>query len=105
MRSRFTAFALGHDEHLLRTWHPSTRPAAVDLDADIRWSRLDIIDTDHGGPFDDAGTVEFVAHYRDADGRGSMRERSRFVREGSAWFYVDGDVGVSPPVGAGRFEP
>jgi len=29
----------------------------------------------------------------DADGaRGALRETSRFVREGGAWYYVDGDV-------------
>ena len=30
MRSRYTAFALGDAGHLWRTWHPRTRPPAVE---------------------------------------------------------------------------
>lgn len=105
MRSRFSAFALGDVAHLLRSWHPSTRPDALDLDVDIRWMRLDVLDRERGGPFDDDGVVEFEAFYRDAAGRGSMRERSRFVREAVGWQYVDGITGMSTSAGAGRFEP
>ena len=32
MRSRYSAFALGLAPYLLRTWHPSTRPASLSLD-------------------------------------------------------------------------
>jgi len=92
MRSRFTAFALGDTAHLRRSWHPSTRPARLDLEDDVRWLRLDILETVDGGPFDTAGVVEFEALFRDAAGRGSLRERSRFVRGGRTWLYVDGDV-------------
>jgi SEC-C motif-containing protein len=92
MRSRFTAFAIGDARHLLRTWHPSTRPARLDLDDDTRWQRLDILDQQLGGPFDDRGVVEFEAFYRDAQGHGSLRERSSFVREDRVWLYVDGTV-------------
>lgn len=91
MRSRFTAFALGDVAHLLRTWHPSTRPDRLDLE-DVRWQRLDILDQEAGGPFDDRGVVEFEAFYRDATGRGTLRERSSFVREDRLWLYVDGVV-------------
>ena len=94
MRSRFTAFAMGDTGHLLRTWHPSTRPERLDLDDDIRWQRLDILDQQLGGPFDDRGIVEFEAFYRGPDGRGSLRERSSFVRESRLWLYVDGVIGT-----------
>ncbi|MFC4139317.1 MULTISPECIES: YchJ family protein [unclassified Microbacterium] len=92
MRSRFTAFAIGDDAYLLRSWHPSTRPEDVDLDDATRWLWLEIGATTAGGPFDSEGTVSFAAAYRDASGRGELRERSRFVRESGEWFYVDGDV-------------
>jgi len=92
MRSRFTAFATADAQHLLRTWHPSTRPDRLDLDDGIRWQRLDILEIEHGGPFDDRGVVEFQAFYRDEHGRGTLRERSRFVREGGLWLYVDGVI-------------
>lgn len=90
MRSRFTAFALGDATHLLRTWHRSTRPVELELDSAIRWTRLDILDVEGGGPFDVDGIVEFEAFFREDGARGSMRERSRFVRESRNWFYLDG---------------
>lgn len=92
MRSRFTAFAIGDVSHLLRSWHPSTRPDDLHLDIGTRWVRLDILDHQAGGPFDSEGVVEFEAFYRDGDGRGSLRERSRFVRDGRVWQYLDGDA-------------
>ncbi|MFE6733694.1 YchJ family protein [Microbacterium sp. NPDC057650] len=93
MRSRFTAFAVGDAAYLLRSWHPSTRPEVLDLDEATRWLWLEISATEAGGPFDRDGVVAFVAAYRDASGQGELRERSRFVREGRDWFYVDGDLG------------
>lgn len=94
MRSRFSAFAVGDAAYLFDSWHPSTRPASVDLEEDTRWLRLDILSTSAGGPFDDRGEVAFEARYRTAEGdRGVLRERSRFVRERGRWYYVDGDVG------------
>lgn len=92
MRSRFTAFAVGDEAYLLRSWHPSTRPRRVEIDPGLRWLRLDIVDTVDGGPFDREGIVEFTAHYRSTDARGQLHERSSFVREGS-WLYVDGVTG------------
>lgn len=91
MRSRFTAFTIGESSHLLRTWHPSTRPDHLDLDDDMRWLRLDILEQVQGGPFDVDGIVEFEAFFRQSGERGSMRERSRFVREERVWFYVDAE--------------
>lgn len=92
MRSRYSAFAVGDAAYLRATWHPRTRPRDLELDPDVRWYRLDVLATTAGGPFDTAGTVEFRAHHRGPDGRGSLHEVSRFVREGGAWSYLDGDV-------------
>lgn len=90
MRSRFSAFAVGDPDYLLATWHPSTRPTELELDAERRWYRLDVIGTSGGSPFESTGTVEFEAYYRSPSGAGSQHETSRFVREGGRWFYVDG---------------
>jgi len=84
MRSRFSAFALGDSEYLLASWHPKTRPAALDLDPEVRWLGLDILDRVAGGPLATTGIVEFEAHYAG----GSQRERSEFVRETGRWYYV-----------------
>jgi SEC-C motif domain protein len=90
MRSRFSAFAVGDPDYLLVTWHPSTRPATLDLDDTLRWYRLDVLTTRDGGPSDTTGVVEFEAFYRSPVGHGSQHEVSRFSREGGLWSYLDG---------------
>jgi SEC-C motif-containing protein len=108
MRSRYSAFALGDVEHLLRTQrldHASLQPHAEQRRAleeacrRVRWLRLEILATEAGGAMDLEGTVSFRAHYRQSggraggDGRGVMRECSRFGREGGslagAWLYLE----------------
>ena len=96
MRSRYTAFAVRDLEHLLGSWHPRTRPPreelAGSLAQDVRWLRLEVLATAQGGPFDDTGTVEFVAISKSDQGRQEQHEASRFVREDGSWYYVDGDA-------------
>lgn len=92
MRSRYTAFATGDAGYLRATWHASTRPGSIELDEDLRWRRLVIVDRVAGGPFDGDGIVEFEAFWRQGDERGSLHERSRFARVDRRWFYVDGEV-------------
>ena len=96
MRSRYTAFAVRDLEHLLRSWHHSTAPAREELAAslaeEVRWLRLEIHGTEAGGPFEDAGVVDFSAISKGPGGRSVQRERSRFVREDGAWLYLDGEL-------------
>jgi SEC-C motif domain protein len=94
MRSRYSAFARGLAPYLLRTWHPSTRPDRLDLDAGMTWRALQIVDTVNGGPGDDTGVVEFRAIARTADGeRVEQHERSRFTKVAGRWLYLDGGTG------------
>lgn len=90
MRSRYSAFAVGDVDYLQATWHPSTRPASLELDESRRWYRLDILRTERGGPFDDVGVVEFRAYHRSDGAKGSQHETSRFSREDGRWRYLDG---------------
>lgn len=95
MRSRYSAYTRRDAAYLLRTWHSSTRPAVLDLeqDAGLRWLGLKILNRSAGGPEDGEGTVEFVARYKAVGGKaGRMHEVSRFVREGGAWYYLDGEI-------------
>ncbi|WP_458078176.1 YchJ family protein [Streptomyces sp. EMB26] len=87
MRSRYAAFVRRDGAYLLRTWHPRTRPARIDLDPAMRWTGLEILATEDGSAFHSTGTVTFRASYRG----GSLHERSRFERVDGAWVYVDGD--------------
>jgi len=59
MRSRFAAVRDADAERLLASWHPSTRPASLDLTDNPTWRGLQIIDTVAGGPDDDIGILEF----------------------------------------------
>jgi SEC-C motif-containing protein len=84
MRSRYSAFAVGDSAYLLRSWHPSTRPASLQLGR-TRWLSLEVVSAS-GGLFDTEGTVEFRATHDS----GVMQERSRFVKEQGRWLYLDG---------------
>ena len=91
MRSRYSAFARGLTGYLHATWHPSTRPAAIEaLPAGLRWlglevRRHEVRDADHA-------VVEFVARSKLGGRAERLHETSRFVREDGRWFYVDGDI-------------
>ncbi|MDO8719470.1 MAG: YchJ family metal-binding protein, partial [Polaromonas sp.] len=79
MRSRYSAFVLGHHDYLLATWHASTRPTDLTLDPGAKWLGLEVrshrlLDTDHA-------EVEFVARFREGGRAVRLHERSRFVRE------------------------
>lgn len=88
MRSRYCAFVLGLADYLLQTWHPSTRPATLELDTSLRWYRLDILGRTRGGMLDTTGTVAFIAYYRDGSDRGTQQENSSFLKENGRWLYV-----------------
>lgn len=87
MRSRYSAFVKGDAVYLLRTWHPRTRPARLELDPGMRWTGLEILEAVDGSAFHSTGTVTFRASFRG----GSLHERSRFERVDGAWVYVDGE--------------
>lgn len=88
MRSRYSAYVLGLDGYLRRSWHPSTCPADFGLDKATQWLglkvvRYEMLDETHA-------LVEFVARYK-LNGRAfRLHESSRFVCENGHWFYVDG---------------
>lgn len=91
MRSRYTAYVLRDTGYLRATWDAATRPARLDLDDDVTWLGLEV--REHV-PAGDTAQVAFVATYRGPDGRvRRLVERSRFVRRGGRWSYVDGEVG------------
>ncbi len=100
MRSRYTAYACGHLRHLVATTAPESPHFGAD---EVRW-REELRAFCEGVSFDglevraasqdgDRGEVTFFATLRRrADGVDvSFGERSRFVRRGGRWLYVDGD--------------
>lgn len=92
MRSRYCAYVLGLEAYLLATWHPDTRPAAVQLDVTPRpqWLGLEVKAYTPQDEWHE--TVEFVARYK-LNGRAfKLYETSRFQKLDGRWLYVDGEM-------------
>lgn len=81
MRSRYSAFALGLEDYIFRTWHPRTRPD--DLTSDAKWIGLEVLSAT-------GDQVEFIASYEG----GEIRERSLFEMRRGRWVYVEPLGGV-----------
>lgn len=105
MRSRYSAYVLRLEAYLLASWHPATRPSALDLENDnAQWLGLTLRGVKAGGPGDGSGEVSFTARYRVDRERHQMAETSRFMRQGGRWMYLDGSVSpgtLQPATGAG----
>lgn len=94
MRSRYSAYVLLLEDYLRESWHPDTRPEAVDLQAPAEggpsWLGLQVKAHRATGP--DSAVVEFVARYRVGGGSAvRMREASRFLRLDGRWLYLDAE--------------
>ncbi len=63
----------------------------AEFEPGVKWLGLDVrsrsvLDADHA-------EIEFVARQRSSAGAATrLHERSRFVREGDRWFYLEGDL-------------
>lgn len=98
MRSRYSAYASGAIEYILRSTHPSTRKfhdaEAIEHWAKSSvWQRLEIIAKSAGEAKDKKGTVEFKAYFIDANGAPQIHhELSNFAKELGKWFFIDGKI-------------
>jgi SEC-C motif domain protein len=99
MRSRYSAYALATRNnpqglamlaYLQTTWHHSSAPGDLEL-SPIQWTGLEVLSAEQS---QEAGIVEFVAHYKDNGKAHTLREVSRFTRsdDGARWLYIDGQV-------------
>lgn len=91
MRSRYSAYVLQREPYLLDTWHPLTRPTALQLheSSPVKWIGLEIKRKERGGNADTDGIVEFVARYKLHGKAQRLHETSRFVKENGRWYYQD----------------
>ncbi len=108
MRSRFSAFALQVSDYLLTSWHPTTRPEQIELDAATHWKRLEIISASNDKQ---QGSVHFKAYYQEKNEWHLLEETSKFLFENGHWFYHSGNFqpqALSPsrndscPCGSGK---
>jgi SEC-C motif-containing protein len=91
MRSRYSAYVHGLTDYLIATWHPGTRPSALEASPPgLRWLGLEV--RRHAIQDGDHSTVEFVARSKLGGRAQRLHEISRFVREQGHWYYVDGDL-------------
>jgi SEC-C motif-containing protein len=95
MRSRYSAFVVGHEAYLLATWDEAKRPVQLDLTNDTaHWQRLEVIRCHKGRENQSQGTVEFKAYYRQDGQDFVLHEISRFRKNHGVWWYIDGVVKV-----------
>lgn len=90
MRSRYSAYVLGDEFYLKRTWYPSSRPEGklIDNSTTIKWTGLEVIQYEQDNKW---ATVEFVARYKENGRARKLHEISRFVKEDGRWYYLDSD--------------
>lgn len=89
MRSRYSAFVLDDLPYLLDTWHPDTRPSALEPNPPgLKWLGLQVKRYERQD--DTHAMVEFVARSRLHGRADRLHETSRFERIGGVWFYLDG---------------
>jgi len=98
MRSRFSAYAIGAVEYILRSTHPSTRKF-YDAESIEKWAqssvwqKLEIISKSAGEAKDKKGSVEFKAYFLDAENNPHIHhELSNFEKYLGKWFFVGGRV-------------
>ncbi|WP_369941947.1 YchJ family metal-binding protein [Xanthomonas medicagonis] len=88
MRARYSAYVRRDADYLRASWHPSTRPADLELDTHTTWLGLTVQRVVASGA--DSAEVAFLARYRIGGGSAvRMTEHSRFVREDGHWYYLD----------------
>jgi len=92
MRSRYTAYVLGHLDYLRATWHPETCPSALQPVPGLRWLGLAIRRVEGGGPQDTTGIVEFVARSKLGGRAERLHETSSFERVDGRWVYCRGEL-------------
>jgi SEC-C motif-containing protein len=95
MRSRYSAYASGAVDYILRTTHITTRNlydlnAILDWSTSSKWLRLQIVSTKKGMSKDSEGFVEFKATYQTPDNKMVLHhENSYFKKEDEEWFFVE----------------
>jgi len=99
MRSRYSAYVLGHTHYIYRTWDKQNRPplAVLKEDNSQQFTHLEIISTTKGNKEDSSGTVEFIASYHiteqiSAESKKDVfkhHENSYFEKQNNKWKYIN----------------
>jgi len=103
MRSRYSAYTLAEIDYLYRTSGPRVRR---EFDAEscrkwaqsAEWTGFEMLRSEAGGARDEAGEIEFVAHYSVKDAPFDHHEIATFGRVNGEWCFLDGKIIGPPPV-------
>ena len=103
MRARYTAFATGDVDFVMKTHDPDTvnqvdRESTEAWSKQSQWEGLEIVSTEAGGENDHFGSVEFLAKYSIKGSTIDHRERATFRKHNDTWLFVDGEQIAGPPV-------
>lgn len=96
MRARYSAYVLHNIAFIKNTSLPAQQ-AHLDTDAIAQWSQnsqwlgLEINQTSLA-PDQRHATVEFIAHWQDAQGQHQHQESSLFIKLGTHWYFYDPNV-------------
>jgi SEC-C motif-containing protein len=85
MRARFSAYVLGLENYLKRTWHSNTCPRPLTAKPDDQWLKLNVVSSSDR-------QVHFKAFFKDRDGFQCLEETSDFVIENDRLVYLCGDT-------------
>lgn len=102
MRSRYSAYVKCDVDYIFFSSGPSVRKEFDEKSTrkwaeSAEWNGLEILETEAGGEDDDAGRVEFIAHYTVNDSPCNHREIAEFEKVDGIWKFKDGDpIGPEP---------
>jgi SEC-C motif-containing protein len=107
MRSRYSAYVEHAIDYIIETCSKDEKEKidvkqTKDWSEKSNWLGLKILSTEKGGPRDTEGTVEFEATFEVENLKEVHYEKAKFKKEGSRWFYEEGDVRPNTVVRVGR---
>ena len=95
MKSRYSAYAAGASDYIIRTTHPDNSDYSTDHTSWKQSIEAFSRETDFLGLEIEAyraGSEESFVTFRAMLSGGEMRERSRFLKEEGRWLYVEGEM-------------
>lgn len=103
MRSRYSAFVEGNVDYIMDTHDPETadqidRESTAEWAKQSDWKKLEILETEKGGPDDLFGRVDFCATYELRGNEVEHRESATFRKHKDVWYFMDGAQIAGPPV-------
>lgn len=90
MRSRYTAHVVEEWDYLVQTRHPDERKDLKDLaiaNEGIEWKKLEVYQSQKGGPGDTEGEVTYAATYEKDGKTETLQETAVFSKEEGQWYY------------------